>query len=447
MTFIKNDSGYVLFMVVSLVAALSFFTITLLTVFRVRNKTVIDEANRVRAEYMAEAGIEKALSIIAVNGCNSDSLEEKIDERLHFKTRWFATGGYISVESEGYCLRRRVIKKALLGEKLPLQLSTAVTINEPGNDLIVAGNTKITGDIALISGNVFPSRSGIFNYSGAETQEGKVINLKEADTLFDGRVKAVIYNYSKMFSSVSGCDSVFKKSVFVERGSKERFKDKRIYIEGDLTVSDTIYGPAEIIAERNVLINNSAFIRNITIVSGNRIEIGGSAKLEKVVAYSRRNTILKNNAVFSGQLLSEDSIIINDSVSVNYPAFVYSLPSMHDGKFTGGIYIRTSSVNSGTFVVAIQDSIDQKAIPLSQSFFTISEKSAVKGIVYSMLPLEIKGNIIGHVSSKGFMFRTPGMQYKNWLLNVSIDRKSLDNNMLLPVLFSSYPKLKVLFYE
>ena len=451
MKILKNDSGYVLFMVVSMIVALSFFLMAIFTVYRVRFAAAAREGNKVKARYLAEAGVEKVKYLFSEDrkGLKLDTLQEdSISENSRYRYKASLQSGYVEVMSEGIVVRSHVKINATLGQKATDNLAPAISLNEPKSDLVVAGGNKINGDVSLIQGQLFPARAGGINFTGDKMLTGKVIQRTKADTLCDNGIKERIQTLSRSFSTAEGYDIIIKASLFFSANQpydREYYRNKRVYVEGVLGFSDSIViaGPAEFIVEQDLVVEGNPTITNMHFVCGNKIKVKGDTRLNDCFGYARRGMITTDSASISGQFLSEDSIVFDKNASTQYPAFFYSLPTLKENRLSGGIYCNGSNNLCGAFVIGLRPGTSDSTI-VPQRVFTLSRNSEITGIVYSSYPMEYLGTVTGHITTFSFTMSQINRTYKDWIFNTTTDRMVLSDNMVLPVIFSENPELAVL---
>lgn len=444
----RNQSGYTLFLVVSMVVVLSFFLLAVLQAYRVRYGGIISRGNHLKAKYMAEAGISKAKELLA-SGADS-SCTEWLDDNSSYTLSISTHGGYFEVVSIGRFIRTYDTLKAILGERMPTSLLPALTLNEIKKDLVVAGKTQITGDVALVQAQVFPSRVSGYTYKQEKTQTGSVIQLEHPDTLYDKPLQKQISEWQKGFSQTEGYTEIIHTSLFFDHKrpfERSRFLKQRTYVEGQLGIGDTTHldGPMQFIAEQNVTVEGHAALSSVDIFTNSKVIIQDSASLNDVLVYARKGIFFSHHAVGSGQFITQDTLSLKDNSRIIYPAFCYSLPAIENKRLQGGIFLRTTSDCSGTFVVGRRDTANTGAFwPQSQLFLCTTGR--VRGIIFNHYLSQLSGVVEGHITTGGLYLLLGSTSYINWLLNTELDRKKLPNTMVVPPLFSRKPELTVMRY-
>ena len=444
----KNQSGYALFLTVSMVVVISFFLLAVIQVYRVRYGGIISQGNRIKAKYLAEAGIEKAKQLL-VNG--TDTLyQEDMDDKSGFSLSIKVRGGYFEVQSIGRFIKTRDTLKAALGQTMPISLSTAFTLNDYQKDLVVAGKTSITGDVSLVKAKIFPARVSGYTYAGDKTQTGNLIQLDHPDTLFDKPLQKQISEWRKTFTTMEGYDEVIHASLFLDskRGfERTRFQKKRIFVEGLFEVSDSIHfdGPSEIVAEQGVTIEGQSSVNSVDIFSNGRVTIKDNAMLDNVLIYARKGIYFTDKVSVSGQFITEDTISISGNSSISYPAFCYVLPSIEDKRLKGGIFFKTTKSCSGAFIIGFRDTTNT-GVMLSQRQVFLSVNGNIRGVIFNQYLTQFSGILEGHLTTQGLFLSQGSTTYLNWLLNTTIDRKKLPNTMVVPAIFSRNPVPSVMGY-
>ncbi|OGS33657.1 MAG: hypothetical protein A2293_10265 [Elusimicrobia bacterium RIFOXYB2_FULL_49_7] len=446
---LRNERAYALFLVISMVAVLSFIFIGILTVYRVRFGQVVRFGNNVKARYMAEAGIERAKYLLSTKPSeHAGQAEEVLSERAGYRVTYADIGGFIEVKSMGYTVRESVTVTALLGERNPASLVSAVRLNHEGGDCVVAGKNEIIGSVTLIKGQLFESRVTGFPFLGDTACNGPIIRKEKEDTLFDAAIKESIKQQKGWLVEMSRYDEVFHSSITIDNKTYRAasFRNKKVFVEGMLFITDSVdLSGGEFVTEQMVYIENKSRLRNCVIVTSGGLILRSGSKVRECRILTRKSVWIQDSSSLSGIVMAEDSIKIEGQAKTLYPTFVYSWPAIADLHLQGGIFLTTNQPLSGVFVVAERDTAHTlvRFDPL-QCFCYIAPQTEITGLVYNNYTTDYEGKIKGHITTDGFVLLRNNKTYGNFLNNTLTDRTALSDQWVVPAIFSKEPEWAVL---
>lgn len=427
-----------------MVGVLSFFILGILNVVRVRYGDSIRFGNKVKARYLAEAGMEKAKYLLMKDSVLTipKAFTEKLGKGT-FDVKVTRYGGYLRVESKGKFAKSEAAMTALLGEKMLPGFSSAIQLNRLNNDLVAAGKNVIKGDVCLINGKLFPARISGLSFIGPDILSGELRQKERPDTLNDLELRNEIKALRESLVDAKGQDEIIHASLFVDKEGD--YRNKKTMVEGELRISDCrMTGPLRFTAERSVHVEGGAGLLNCEIICGGKFVMTGNAKAENVFVYAREGACISDSATFSGQLFCEDSIKFEGKASTLYPTFAYCLPKIRDFKFWGGIFM-TSSNLAGCFVVSMPDTQGKRIIVESgQRFMFISENTAISGLVFNSFATEYKGKIKGHITTSSFYLDAGRKSYMNFILNTVTAAAEPGDKSVVPCIFSEKPRWGVI---
>jgi cytoskeletal protein CcmA (bactofilin family) len=281
---------------------------------------------------------------------------------------------------------------------------SAIYLADEDRPLLLSGSTMISGDVEV-------PRSGI----RAAYVDGKPYISKK---LVNGRTKESArvlpsLNIPLISRLVTRFEKEGGKLPALDTLENSFFNDVAIYkLQGDdcELKPKLISGRIIIIADSTLTIKSGTTLRNIQIYAPSIIIEGG----------------------FKGdcQLFARDSIIMGKDCEFQYPSFAGVFKSENT------TVQPKVSLGDGSHFSGILFTYERKRSEL-QTLISIGKNCILKGQVYASgyIKLDKPVNIAGKVYTTRFIMQTPATLYENYLIDVSIDRKSLSKYYLTSSLF------------
>ena len=284
-------------------------------------------------------------------------------------------------------------------------MTSALYLVDDRRPLSVSGGTRISGVLYLPQSGV---QSAFINRQGYQN-----------DSLFYGS-KYVSKDDMPAITEefLEGWEKLGEYPIFQESpGYSLRhsfFNDTLIKVLGNpLSVADTLEGKIWI--------------------EGKNISFESSARTQDILVQAK--TIrLKKGFVGSGQFFAEDSLIIEESVTLNYP----SVACVYNDKNVGIMRIHQGAQVHGVIVLHGDPNL------YTQRQLYIEDGATVFGALYCHGYLEHYGLINGHASVRKTLVSTQEGIYENYLLNAEIDGNAFPKGLLIPDLWYVGEKRKVL---
>jgi cytoskeletal protein CcmA (bactofilin family) len=282
---------------------------------------------------------------------------------------------------------------ALLGGNNPTKKALYLKNND--QQLILVGNTRIKGNVALPSLGVNSGNIGGVSYNKEKFIYGdRVQSEREIPAIINKK------NISSFLSSYSK-DSVVFFDVKEELFLRNSFTKK--------TQVHQINGAINLV--------NSKLIGNIIIESDTLIRVSATSVLQDVILIAPRVEI---SGGFKGnvQIFATKNIIIEKNSQLEYPS---SLVLFNDQN-NGGI-----NLSKGSTVKGIISYFSNSEKSNYNAQILLDTKSVVFGEVYCQGNLELKGEVTGSVYTNSFIVHQSGGTYINHIFNGSIDSEKLPN--------------------
>jgi hypothetical protein len=453
-----NQDGYAVFTVLCILTIMGLLMGMVLQYQSWRQRLAWQELYKIKAYYAAESGLERAKFYLAGNDGKSavwtvDTLKEVIDSASDYTLRVKRLGGYIEVVSEGRYLKHRKSLRTLMAQKTTAMQKSAISLLDTSSGLVLAGATRITGDICLGQGEVTESKVKGMDFTGEknykvikytpETKPG--FDLAPLDTYLD--------SFMTYFQASKKADMLINHSLIYEGRSADlgAYRNKTIYVEGDLVfnLEDTavVSGPVTFIVERDLTIGRYSRLSNMVFAVRNRIQVKDLARVEQGLLYSTNQAWVMDSARVQGQFMVDDSLVVSGDVVMEYPSFLYNRGRREGAHLTSGIVIRDRAAITGTILYhppGVTSAVYQESGPRKLS---IGKETSIKGFAYCFGELDLNTKLSGHLAFDHINYQRRGTTYRNWLVNQTIDRKSLPEGFLLPVIFSGQPELAAVLWE
>lgn len=303
------------------------------------------------------------------------------------------------------------VKTALVGGKDKTKMP-AVYVSDHQRPVIIAGNSKITGDAFLPAqglkmGNI---RGNSYNHSSLLFGQQKLSRAslpKLSREIIAQLTQLTQYNYNT---------EVELLHTIPETGLKNSFQSPTIVIRNQV-----------------VHLENTSLVGNIIISAADRIIVEANTNLHDVVLLAPE-IIIKSGVKGNFQAIATVSISVGKNCKLRYPSALVvlkkpSFVSQKNANSTKGlntkpaIYLDTYSWVGGT-VIALDNSKEQQYAPQIK----IEANAKVVGEIYCTKNLELKGSVEGNVTTNGFIALEDGSVYQNHLYNGIINSKSLDES-------------------
>jgi hypothetical protein len=154
------------------------------------------------------------------------------------------------------------------------------------------------------------------------------------------------------------------------------------------------------------------------------IEINNNCDLSNLVSISKGKIKVFDQCYFRYvQLFSNDDIIIKRSHFL-FPSVIglYNITA-DTSKKNPGIFIKSSVINGNILLIC-----DYSGLGSNKSKIFIDDRSKVQGVIYSENNTDLRGDLSGSLYTLNTWYYKEPTEYKNWLVNMKVDRPKLDKN-------------------
>jgi len=303
------------------------------------------------------------------------------------------------------------VKTALIGGKDKAEMP-ALYVNDHQRPVIVAGNSKITGDAFLPEQGLKMGNIMGLSYNRASLMYGK-------RKLSDSTLPQLSNEIESQITSLTRYDYFPEGEVLTkipEEGLKNSFQS-----------------PTLVIRDRVLRLGKTSLVGNIVVSASHKIIVEAEANLQDVILLAPE-IIVKDWVKGQFQAIATESISIGKKCELAYPSALVvkkkpqSLASEKQNAQPNfntkpAIYL-DSYTWVGGFVLALDDSTEQQYAPQIK----IDPDARVVGEVYCTKNLELKGSVTGNVSTDAFIALEDGSVYQNHLYNGQINSTHLNGS-------------------
>jgi len=303
----------------------------------------------------------------------------------------------------------KYVKTALVGGKNKSEMP-ALYLNDNNRPLIVAGNSKITGDAFLPEQGI--KMGGIF---------GNSYHLSE-----------LLYGAKKI------SDSLLPKLSFELESQLRNLTRNSYFPEGEMVLNipegglkNSFQSPTIIIRDRVLRLKKTSLVGNIIVSASHKIIVEADANLQDVLLLAPE-IVIENWVKGQFQAIATESISVGKKCELAYPSalVVNKKPSItldDNTNQTQNLPIKPAIyIDSYTWVGGLVMALDTSQEPQYAPQIKIDPDVRIVGELYCTKNLELKGRVSGSVSTDAFIALEDGSVYQNHLYNGQINSLILD---------------------
>lgn len=428
------------------------------------------EAYRLQAQYAVEAGIAHARWRLGQPGGlraawdpitdTGSSFTDTLTEGATYTVSLRSYGGYIEAIATGRCYKEQVVVRTLLGMRPPAWFARAVTLGRSSYPLVMAGDSRIRGDVLAGPGGVRTGRiPGEPMPPPAPRIDGEVLAQGE-EAGFDPWVfDATMTVLDRHLDGEDGIThSAADLRVFGERITPQAFSDSLrggvIHFSNPLTLLSAgpddppLEGPLTLICEGEMRLQGHLKLRGpVMIAARDSLRVTDQADIRGGVLYSPGLIRLNGTARLEGQALSRYEIVVADQAQVVYPGVLFATGKNDAGRREGGLLIASSQEQSGSFIVHPTAMLLGGAPVMDRTTLKIEPHAQVAGLLYSANYTWLEGTLLGSAATRAFYMERGPTTYINWINDGVIDRHPLADAFRLPLMFSARPHFEMVAWE
>jgi hypothetical protein len=423
----NNKGSALLIVLIALLLVTSLYAAVILY-GSYHRRLAIREVADTRAFYLAESGIEAALSRLNQESEYKFVLSEKIGNSGGYEVDVKPFGAYLLCTSTGTSGIRARTLRYLIGMKPENKFSNAVNLGGQDYPLTLAGRTTIIGDVLVSPAGVLPGRFKGRRYGGEKLVYGEIIQsafdrLPEySDTIinaFKSDIERLTFGKGMVFDRTFILnentlpdiqdDSLiqFNSDLIIELEEKAfDLTDKYFLVRGNLQVSNSsrLYGFGIIKATGDVIFDNDCYLKDMIIMSD-------------------KDILFKGNSVFAGQLLAGGKVEITQTASLDCQAVVIATGELTDED--RGIYFSSSQKSQGIILCDLK--LGQTNRPGQRMYKSIdlADGSDFSGLIYNTGCSRVSGSLSGCLSTASLYIYDAPTVYINWLVDAIVASENI----------------------
>lgn len=355
---------------------------------------------------------------------NSDTLTISPNDQEHYsiKTNLSQWGifekGFTSVQH-----RTKMFKKlAIIGSLINTEKSPTLYLQETQNALSIVGNTKIKGIAYLPIQGVKTGYIAGNSYYGSQLIYGEIKKSTPSLPKINERTIKAIVNYLKDYQPTSPQDYI---NIETNQKIRNSFKEKT-----KASFSKTA-----------IVLENKQIIGNIIIKSDSLITVKRTTVLKDIILIAPRIEI-EDGTVGNFQAIASIKITVGPNCSLSYPSALVLYQDNKDASNTpppnkddNQIYIATRTNINGSVCYLHTNEADDFSTQI-----ILESQAKIKGQLYCMGNLELKGTVSGSVFTKQFVANQSGSIFMNHIYNGVIENENIPA-FFGGVIFENEPKI------
>ena len=320
--------------------------------------------------------------------------DELNDSTSLYKEHW---GVFDIIKSTSQFKNEKFERLALMGGYKKKR--EALYLKDNNQPLVIVGNTSINGNAFLGEMGVKTGTIAGYSYYGIQLIGGEI--LKSSNQLPELANKEHLLKLNTSYLEPSEFTfSVFNAGIDITNSFKN--------------TTQVLYGGEELI------VTDEKLVGNLIMTADSLIVVQKNAQLEDVILVAPKIEIQSG---FEGilQLFATKSITVQNDCLLNYPSALVINPDIKVSEAEKSekkeqILIGAKSIIKGTICY-----FSEEEIISNEANILIEEGSRIIGEVYCEQNIELRGEIIGSVYTKGFVSNQFGGSYQNHIYNGRID--------------------------
>lgn len=428
----ERGSSLVAVLVVLTTTTLLFGSVAL--VLTAQHRLIRRDAHRLQAAYAAEAGV-----VAAVDRLSRDPAWRPEGEEGAFPGGFAGEvsvtphGGFFWVAATARAGGETATARALVGAVPDSAFQAAVVLDDPSSGLVVAGATRIRGDLWVGEGG---ARTDVVDgrpFSG--TVQGDVHALPDPPP---------VLRYPVYEASLDEADYLLATSDVVLPGSPPL---RLVRSPGDLALSTAdsvlLHEPVLAVAAGDLSLDGPlSFAPGSRFIAGGRLSIRGEVEGIGGLFIGGEEVVVADFALAAGQFLARRRITVGRAAFLTYPSVLYAQGVTEEGRREGGITLRPNAHVSGTVVLPEPDPEPEA----DESKVFIPHGATVRGAVVCAGSLELFGRVEGSVLTRRFSADIGPTAYTNWLVDAVVDVPARPAPFLIPLADGPPSRLGVLLW-
>jgi hypothetical protein len=402
-------------------------------------KLASKDLNETKAFYMAESGIEAALASLNSGPDKVLSFSDTVNGSGSFYVDVKPFGAFLLCTSTGKSANVLQTIKCLIGCKVEGKFKNVLNLGGQDYPLMLAGKTKIVGDVLVSSAGVLPGRFKGQGFSGEKLVDGEIIQspvkrLPDYD-------QSIINNYLENFRGRPFENGTVYSTTFMlsDDNISEINSDSILLYESDLVINlekETLdlTGKSLRVEGQLRISGDSKIMGYGAIETENDISVEGNSIIKDVVLISKKDALFKDESKFAGQLISFGRTEFAEQASTANNATLVNVGDKNDNDRC--IYLSGYGEIEATIISDIQSKdISRPGESAISKNIELSGNCHFRGAIYNTGYSQISGSIKGSLSTNYLYLYDAPTVYIDWLVNTTIE--NIDNPDILPAVFGT----------
>ena len=436
-----NSNGYSLPFVLLISTLLAIFFLYLFQILLYQDFDQKKKISKKKLDYACYSAIQK---ILAKRDISEFKLEQIEVNDIKVILSNFHYGFYDKLFAEAHNTFDSSLLECTIAEIPSSTFDNAMIFSKPNLRATVAGNTIIKGNILATTDNfTFGHIYGI-SKTNKNFLTGKIIvkNEIESKAFNDSIITDYLFQSNvNDFDLIINADWELDNSVLdnIDPGYKILVSGN-LFISGKLSAPNTFKQLFIKSSGKTLIAENTISNLELSVSSDSSIIVDNNSILENCILISKSDITIKHKTQLKNvQLFSEGNISL-ENVNAIYPSIAGIYVDLSDSSNMNNKILITDSNFNGT-ILLIPSLVGFSA---NHSRITIDKKSNIQGLVYCENDLEFLGKLDGTIYTYKMYYYKEPTEYRNWLVELNVNRENLDENFLIPISFNDSKNYEIL---
>jgi len=399
---------------------------------------------RQQAKYLNLAAVENTRyqlnNLLAFNTDPEDlGLGDSLSGRRNWTSEISSWGCFWRAISRGKSHQEPWTTDLLLGRDPRAIDQYAIRLFGPPYPLVLAGTTKIFGDVCLGPGGVTSGR-----YKGRSHLDSILVH---GDIVTESRPTRPEFDWTVWEDFQSRIESIRRnastrsdRTLIIDDSFSPSAEDSIIIIDGKVTITRQqpleTAKPVYLLATDEITITASTRLDGRwAVISSRRIRVANRACLAGVVLYAP-HIILTDDVIFSGQAIADTLIEVQGQSRTIFPTVLWV---RGDKRAISGSRIDLGSTRKCEGIALATLPAGQWIGPFEREGageLLLRPGSLWVGYLYADGRAQIQGSVAGSIAANMLCLNDPPTTYLNWLVDVRINRHAWAGQAGLPAIFA-----------
>jgi hypothetical protein len=318
--------------------------------------------------------------------------------------------------------------------------NNAVIITNPNLNAVIADNTVINGSILTMTNRFTKERIPGKN-NGANIIEGM---FKKSDKIKQKYFNEKILSEQFFLLDKGEYDSTISEDLIINESNYRSFINKKVKVERNVIIKGSLfvkrYSSITVKCRGGVVFKDSTRTDvSFNVSCDSNAVVSHNCSISNITLFTKAGITVSSGCVFeNAQLFSKYNIRITESL-FKYPTVICLYNNELQKKADKELQINKSKINGTVMLVS-----SVTGLSVDRSKIKIDYDSVIKGVIYSENQLEVGSTIQGSLYFYSLYFYKDPTEYIDWLTDLHVNRKNLENTFLLPIGFDEKKKYGIM---